>query len=83
MHNFSVALYAVQDCETLFFGPKKYIQDLQVIISHQKEYIKMLERKLHTLGFKSEVPHRRQEATGVICTHCRIQNMFAAAQTAS
>lgn len=54
-----------QDCDTLFFGPKKYVQDLCIIISHQKEYIQVLEGKLQTLGVDLQLPQRGQASIGV------------------
>ena len=40
----------MQDSETLFFGPKKHIQDLWDVIDSQKEYILILESQLRSLG---------------------------------
>lgn len=51
----STALRVVQDPGTLFFGPRKYINDLWLIINHQKHYIQTLQ---DMLGVDPEIPGR-------------------------
>lgn len=48
-------LCVVQDPGTLFFGPRKYIHDLWLIVHHQKHYIQALEDMLR---IKPEIPGR-------------------------
>ena len=51
----------MQDSETLFFGPKKHIQDLWDVIDSQKEHILILESQLRSLGAQPRRPQQKLE----------------------
>ena len=51
----------MQDSETLFFGPKKHIQDLWAVIDSQKERIFVLESQLRSLGAQPRQPQEQLE----------------------
>jgi hypothetical protein len=49
-----------QDSDTLFFGPKKHIQDLWALVDAQKKHILDLERQLCSLGARPKHSQQQQ-----------------------
>ena len=66
-------LCIVQDPGTLFFGPRKHIHDLWLVIRHQKQYIQTLE---DMLGIAPATPQDRTSSghvtTGEVMTSPRL-----------
>lgn len=49
-----------QDNDTLFFGPKKHIQDLWALVDAQKKHILDLEHQLCSLGVQAKYSQQQQ-----------------------
>lgn len=49
-----------QDSDTLFFGPRKHIQDLWALVEAQKKHILDLEHQLCSLGVQPKRSHKQQ-----------------------
>ena len=54
----------LQDSDTLFFGPRKHIQDLWALVDAQKKHILDLERQLCSAGVQPKQPHHNVPQSG-------------------
>ena len=65
----------MKDDKTLFFGPRRYIQNLWAVFDSQKAYIYQLERQLTRAGIQPMQPlqQKEQNQQQVISSVCTVK----------